>query len=74
MEFVDRLVLVCPLQVQLDLSDQWEAVGVCYVQFLHFIYSILLQTHTLFKHKLHLSAAELKFTTVHHPSGLTESQ
>lgn len=44
-QFVNRLVLVGPLQVKLDLSDQWEAVGVCYVQFLHFIYAIFLQKH-----------------------------
>lgn len=43
MQLVDRLVLVSPLQVQLDLSDQWEAVGVCYVQFLHSVYAIFLQ-------------------------------
>lgn len=33
------------LQVQLDLSDQREAVGVCYVYFLHFIYAIFLQKY-----------------------------
>lgn len=43
MQLVDRLVLVSPLQVKLDLSDQWEAVGVCYVQFLHSVYAIFLQ-------------------------------
>lgn len=42
-QFVDRLILMRPLQVKLDLSDQWEAVGVCYVQFFHFIYTIFLQ-------------------------------
>lgn len=46
-QLVDRLVLVGPLQVELDLSDQWEAVGVCYVQLLHSIYAIFLQRQTL---------------------------
>lgn len=42
-QFVDGLVLVGPLQVELDLSDQWKTVGVGYVQFLHFINAIFLQ-------------------------------
>ena len=46
MQFVDGLVLVGPLQVKLDLSDQREAVSIRYIQFLHFINAIFLQKHS----------------------------
>lgn len=32
MELVDGLVLVSPLQVQLDLLDQRQTVAICYLQ------------------------------------------
>lgn len=34
-----------PLQVKLNLPDQWKTVGICYVQLLHFTYTIFLQKH-----------------------------
>lgn len=43
MKLVDKLVSMCPLQVQLDLSDQREAVSISYVQLLRFIYAVFLQ-------------------------------
>lgn len=34
-----------PLQIKLNLPDQWETVGIGYVQLLHFTYTIFLQKH-----------------------------
>lgn len=42
MKLVDRLVLVSPLQVQLDLLDQRQTVAVRYLQLLHLVNAIFL--------------------------------
>lgn len=46
MQFVDRFVFMRPLQVQLNLPDQWETVGIGNVQFLHFTYTVFLEKHS----------------------------
>lgn len=45
MKLVDRLVLVSPLQVQLDLLDQRQTVAVRYLQLLHLVNTIFLNRH-----------------------------
>lgn len=59
-QFVDGLVLVGPLQVKLDLSDQRKTVGVGYVQFLHFINAIFLQKRRKWGSK-HDTASDVTF-------------
>lgn len=43
MQLVDSLILMCPLQVQLDFLNQGQAVGTSNVQLLQFTYPILLR-------------------------------
>ena len=44
-QLVDGLILVGPLQVQLDLLHQGDAEGLRYVQLLRLAHTILLPTH-----------------------------
>lgn len=50
MELVYRLILVSPLQVQLDLFDQRQTVAIRYLQLLHLVNAVFLKRHQSKKH------------------------
>lgn len=52
MELVDRLILVSPLQVQLDLFDQRQTVSICYLQLLHLVNAIFLNGYDSKNHAI----------------------
>lgn len=43
MQFVDSLILMRPLEIQLDFLNQGQAVGTSDIQLLHFTYPVFLR-------------------------------